>query len=324
MKRLAFAFALGVVLVSARAHARDDVSAAQTAFEEGRKLEAAGDYAGAIARFEESDRLDPALGTTLNLAACYEQAMRLASAWRTFLRGADEAAALGEERRAQRARELAGALRPRVSTLAVILPEGFPSDAIVTVDGAMVDVRTPLPLDGGTHRVVAVAIGYRAWSVDVTLGASRDEQAVRIPLLEADTPTERAAVATPVRVPEAPHAAAAPRASTWSPLRIAGVASAGAGVVGIGLGAAFGVRAGALWSDRQAQCVSNRCTESGYALTADARSAATRANVAFVLGGVALATGITLFVFAPRSTRVELTATALPGGGAFALGTRLE
>src|SRR5262249_18357787 len=89
--RLGAACALAVTALAASASAEDPRAAAQAAFVEGRRLADAGDFAAAATRFEESDRLDPALGTTLNLAACYERAGRLASAARAFRRGVEEA-----------------------------------------------------------------------------------------------------------------------------------------------------------------------------------------------------------------------------------------
>ena len=102
MKRFVAAFVLvGMLPTAARA---DDGAraAAQAAFEEGRRLADAGDYAGAAERFEQSERLDPALGTVLNLANCYEHARRLASAWRAFHRGAEAGARIPDGRSSDR------------------------------------------------------------------------------------------------------------------------------------------------------------------------------------------------------------------------------
>ncbi|NOU28880.1 MAG: hypothetical protein HOO96_13330, partial [Polyangiaceae bacterium] len=62
-------FALALVLIAAPAF-RDD---AETLFREGRKALEAGDYAVACAKFAESQRIEPAPGTLLNLAGCEER-----------------------------------------------------------------------------------------------------------------------------------------------------------------------------------------------------------------------------------------------------------
>src|SRR5262245_31877335 len=66
------------------------VSAAEALFEEGRSALAAGDLDLACARFRESNRLDPAVGTVLNLADCEEKRGKLATAWTLFRRASTE------------------------------------------------------------------------------------------------------------------------------------------------------------------------------------------------------------------------------------------
>ena len=73
-RRLIAPIVAAASLVSARAPAANEVdeAAARVLFGEGRKLAAAGDYAAACPKFEESFRLDPGIGTGFNLADCWE------------------------------------------------------------------------------------------------------------------------------------------------------------------------------------------------------------------------------------------------------------
>ena len=65
---------------SAGAEPRDP-AAAEWLFREGRALMKKGDFAPACAKLAESQRLDPAVGTLMNLAECEERIGRTASAW---------------------------------------------------------------------------------------------------------------------------------------------------------------------------------------------------------------------------------------------------
>ncbi len=81
-----------------------------------------------------------------------------------------------------------------------------------------------------------------------------------------------------------------------SPLKTVGLVAGIAGVVGLGLGVAFGVEA---LSTKSANCsASGLCEPAGSA--GNAYSQATISTVGFVMGGVLLAGGVTLFLMAPR------------------------
>ena len=74
----------GVVLSLARpalAQPTESVAAAEQLFEQARALFDKGNFADACPRFGASYKLDPALGTLLNMATCYEMLGHIASAW---------------------------------------------------------------------------------------------------------------------------------------------------------------------------------------------------------------------------------------------------
>jgi uncharacterized protein HemY len=74
---------LSLVIVgwSQVALAQGDKATAEALFAEGRRLMSSGNYATACQKFAASQKLDPALGTSLNLADCYDKSGRTASAW---------------------------------------------------------------------------------------------------------------------------------------------------------------------------------------------------------------------------------------------------
>src|SRR6478672_4877951 len=61
-----------------------DPTAAEALFRAGRAAADKGDYVTACPKFEESNRLDPELGTAFNLADCDEHVGKVASAWQLF------------------------------------------------------------------------------------------------------------------------------------------------------------------------------------------------------------------------------------------------
>src|ERR1700681_1794781 len=64
--------------------AQDSAAAAESLFNDAREAMAKKNFNQACAKFQESNRLDPAVGTLFNLANCEEQRGRLATAWTLF------------------------------------------------------------------------------------------------------------------------------------------------------------------------------------------------------------------------------------------------
>src|SRR6185295_2178843 len=110
-------------------------AAAQALFEQGRALMAQGHAADACGKFEESQRLDPALGTQFNLANCYEQLGKLASAYALFTQVAATAHATGQQQREAVARARAEAVKPKLTKLTIVVPTAGSHKLRVERDG---------------------------------------------------------------------------------------------------------------------------------------------------------------------------------------------
>src|SRR5580658_1649767 len=82
---------LVALLVGARVAQAQQPSAAETLFEQGRELLATGKLVEACDKFAESQKLDPAVGTLLNLGDCYAKRGMTATAWATFMLAASTA-----------------------------------------------------------------------------------------------------------------------------------------------------------------------------------------------------------------------------------------
>src|SRR5512138_1064153 len=74
---------------------------AQTLFDEAMELMQRGQYQAACLKFEEGQRLLPAIGNQFNLAECYAKTGRIASAWVNYNQVADAARTRGEVEREQ-------------------------------------------------------------------------------------------------------------------------------------------------------------------------------------------------------------------------------
>src|SRR5580765_6523431 len=177
-RRRVAAAVLGVAacLAARAAVAQNDVdeAAARVLFAEARKLVAAGDYAAACPKFEESFRLDPGIGTSFNLADCWEHTGRIASAWGRFLSVAATARVAGQSEREQVARERAATLEPQLSYLVVTVTS--PQDGLAVQRDAIPVGRAswglPVPVDPGPHVIQAAAPGKKPYTTTVKVTAA--------------------------------------------------------------------------------------------------------------------------------------------------------
>jgi carbonic anhydrase/acetyltransferase-like protein (isoleucine patch superfamily) len=296
---------LSVVVVSA-AHAQaSNKAAAEALFEEGRRLMGASQFAEACAKFEGSQALEPAVGTALNLADCYEKSGRSASAWAQFRETAAAAHKAGSPERERIARERADALAPRLSYLTVITRPGHA--VVVTRDAVPLDaaeVGSAIPVDAGAHVIAATAPNKRPWSTTVQVGATADRVSVSIPLLEDESKSE-----LPVPIAVEPEPAAAPAtaaarsdaAEPGSTQRVFAIVAAAVGVAGLATGTVFGIKASSTWNEAKAGCHPYpHCSAAAHEQSLDAQRSGTISTVAFIAGGVGVAAGALLWFTAPR------------------------
>jgi len=304
---------LALALGAAPALAQSSTAAAEALFQEGRTLFQAGKYAEACPKLAESQRLDPATGTLLTLALCHENEGKLASAWAEFTDVEGRAQREGRDDRVKIAREHATALRPRLSTLAVdVMPDAATTPGFeLRVDGVVIGAGSfgvAVPVDGGEHRLDATAPGKAPWHGTVTVKPEADAVRVSVPAL-GDAAT---ATAAPVRMPTAEDAPPPDEpASDGSAMRTAGLITAGAGVVALGVGTFLAFDAKSKYDDAKAKCDGNVCPSGPYQDSEDARSQGTLATVVFAVGGAALATGAVLFFIAPSGSKDKPPAAGL-------------
>jgi serine/threonine-protein kinase len=327
--------ALGI-FASEPAHAQDasGKAAAESLFESGVQLMKSGRFSEACPKLETSQRIDPGVGTLLYLAECYEKLGRTASAWATFREAESMARASGQTDRASTAQARGQKLEGELSYLTVNVPADARVEGLIVRRGS-VNLLPELfgaasPVDPGTIEIEATAPGYQRFTTQVRVTA-REKESVTVPKLEVDpnaaaAPPPPAVTGTAVTTSE-PTSDAPPKDVPPEPKKNHTLAFVlgGVGIVGIGVGSYFGVRAMQKNKDADEFCDANNvCNDQqGLELTQDAKDAALISNIGFAVGGAALAAGIVLFVVAPggdESNALRISPRVAKNGGGLSIG----
>jgi hypothetical protein len=314
------------VATHARAQGSDTVTA-EALFQEGRDLLREGKVDAACPKLAESYRLDAATGTLIALAMCHEQEGKLASAWAEYVHAASRAKNEGRADRADGARQKAAALKPRLSTLVVEVPEAVASVPSLEIrrDGVVVGRatwNTVIPLDGGRHELEATAPGKRAFRTTIEVKRESDTARVRVPPLED---AGGAAAATPTLVAQnqptpPPDTASDSGSKGLGALEWAGIGTAAAGVVAWGVGGYFLATALGEKEDSKSDCDGNVCGDSGFAKQEDMVAHGNLATIFGIGGTVLVGVGATLYFVGsagddvPQTSRLGVTLSPRPGG----------
>ncbi len=315
-----------------------DEPESRTLFAQGRELREAGKCQDAITLFRKSLEVHPdGLGALRNIAECEETIGRLASARRSWRDLKVSVQRLGEARYSGWDADAAAAmerLAPRVAKLKIRL-EGA---GIVRVDGEPLDPRLlgieieqdlgpkVIVLDDGTASPLTrnlVLEEGKSYVVDLAAKTSKGPDG---PAGAQPGPNGSG--------PKGPGTAEQPEPSGVSPLMIGGIVSLAVGGLALGgMGAAIGVRAGAL-AEVEERCPSYETAPCEGALQEDVDRGTTASilvNVFAAVGGAAAATGISLIVVdlttggpatAPASG-VKLRAGPVAGGFFLSLSSEL-
>ena len=272
---------------------------AETLFFTARGLMEAGRYAEACQKFTESYRLDPAAGTLLNLAVCHEKEGKLASAWGEFKQALNDASKADRPDREELAAEHIAAIEPELPFLTIeVAKEARVPGLEVVRNGSPLQTGawgTELPVDPGAVEIIVRAPGYVTNTQKLNI-ERKQHLSVTIQPLEKAKPPPPVAI-TPVLPPE----------TGWTTKRTLGFALIGVGIVGLGTGSYFGVRAADDKSKSDDACPlfdgQRRCTTAGSEKMSDAQRNAWISNIGIGVGVASVAVGTYLFITGARTER---------------------
>ncbi len=295
-----FLLALAVFIVPMGARAADDepppraaAAAAEALFQSGREAMDAKDYEAAREAFSESQRLEPAAGTLMNLATAEEKLNMPASAWGHFQHALQMLSS--DDRRRPFVNERIAELETSLPRLAISPAAGAPQDLQIERSGLVLGKASwgvALPVDPGSLTIVVRAPHHepRTYSIDVIKGQT-ETLTVR-PGKEIRESTER-------RNPT---------------LRTLGYVAGGVGIAGVGLGV---VTSALLPKTREVaveNCPNDSCNEEGWRAVRRGKRLLALNTVGFAVGGVGLVSGALLFIASGKTSEERDDADLRKGG----------
>ena len=272
---------------------------AESLFQDGKRHVKEGDYATACAKFTESQRLDPQLGTLLHMAACHQKLGRTASAWAEYTEAASLAGRAGERERERIARERAASLETQLSRLVVELRDP-PSGLVVSLDGKAIgaaSLETPFAVDPGSHLVEATATGRGRWSLKIEVPNGPHLMKVSIPALPPEGEHHEVKTARPTPPDPKPDDAR----DDGEQQRIDGYVVGSVGIAVTIVGGIFGLMAAVQADDADEHCEGKFCDDEGLAGHERAHDSATASTVLFIVGLATVAAGLTVVLTAPST-----------------------
>ena len=273
------------------------VDEADRLFQEAQGLAAAGACDRALPLFQESQRLDPAIGTQYAIAECDDKLGREVRAFRAYVAIERRAHEAGKPKLERLAHDRVAALSPRVPRLRVVLAAAD-AGAVITVDGEAAKAGEPVVVEPGPHEVRVLAGGRKARALRPVAEGARTVD-VNVPALE-------------------PVGAAPPAKPDPVGRRRLGVAIGAAGVGVVVAGGVFGGLALSRRADAAAECEDRtRCATQAQADLWTSAANAGNVSTALVVGGLVLvASGITLYLASPKPAARALATLGLVAGGA--------
>jgi tetratricopeptide (TPR) repeat protein len=287
------------VAAPAWADPTDRTAAAEDLFQRANGLMVGKEYGRACPLVAESYRLDPAGGTLQNLAVCYEEAGKWASAYARFqeLRSLSARTVPPRSDRVKLAEEHIAKVTPHLSRVRLVTPPDHPDGLQVKLDDTIYRAASwsaGILVDPGAHSLLVEAPGKMPFrtTFDIVAEGARDIPVPR--LVSLAKPASAGASTSP----------GAEASGWWTPLRTTGVTLAAVGAASALTGLVLALVAKSHYDDARSECggrVSD-CSRDAVTTGDSARSLANGATVALIGGGSVAALGGALIVLSPRTT----------------------
>jgi hypothetical protein len=287
--------------VASPALADDRAREAEAHFRRGRDAAKRGDHVTACTELAESQRLDPAPGTLLNLGDCEEKQGHYTRAWQYF---ADARTTLAkDDDRATIADKRATEIAQRIARVTFVLAKDAPTGTHAERGGESPPIGREIPLEAGTFSFDVVAPGRPKKTMRLDLRAGESRQIV----LEPEAEVVRAPAPPP---PQEPQPSSSSR-------KTFGFLLGGVGLAGIGVGVVTGVMVGAKASTYKQHCDASGCDQDGLDAASSGKTLQVVSPVALAVGVLAAGAGAYL-IFTDDGTRAGVAPA--PGGGAVVVG----
>jgi len=144
---------------------------ARSLFQQARALVMAEDYASALEKLERVAAYKRTPQVVYYIGLCHEKLGKLVMALGEYRIAVDDARAAKADDVVAEATAAIARIEPRIPRVTIVRGENA-SAAAITVDGKVLGdavVGTPMPLDPGTHVIVAGATGHQPFRQEVTL-----------------------------------------------------------------------------------------------------------------------------------------------------------
>ena len=301
---------LAAVMGTTPARAQHE-SVAESLFRQAREQMKRGEVRDACPKFEESFRLNPSIGTLLNLGLCEEALGHTATAWTKLRQFLDSAPA--DDDRLPLARGRIAKLETQLPWVRIVVDPGD-DPLVVQLDGVELraaSLSDSIPVNPGPHSLRITRSTGEATETRFEIYPAEKRTVQLTPPLRL--PPAKPAATNPSPPPAnleqlerpAPVSAAkaTPTPSHGTGERVAAYTIGALGVAGLVTGSVFGLMA---LSDRNVvreQCPNHECqTQAGLDALQSGPRNQTIANVAFVVGAIGLVTGGVLLWHSGRTT----------------------